>query len=180
MTVLDKSLEPKLGERLKTRHAIFDYYGKQNHKLGGYRAPKLYLGGAPLIFNSGQDGDLIWTDDLSKVGSGRPRMGILGMDCLHRYCLQLDFQSNKLRLLDPSVENTEDWGSAVPLVLPFFPLLHGTLLGKTNEFSHIDTGDPRDGAMTRNLFRQSLKERHMADTNTFEARGGGSPYTSSP
>jgi pimeloyl-ACP methyl ester carboxylesterase len=164
ISILDKSLEPELGQRLKTRSVVEDYdVGHETHKLGGYRAPKLFLGDAPLVFS-----DLIWTDDLTRLRGGRPVMGILGMDCLHHYCLQLDFQARQLRLLDPSAEPDATWGNEVPLVAPFVPLVRGTLLGQTNEYSMLDAGDSRDGAMTRRLFRQALKDRRMSPTNTWK------------
>ena len=92
-TFLDKSLEPGLGRRLDT---VPMYSWGSRQRCGLYPAPKLYLGGTPLKMN----GDRILTCDLSSVAlPGNPRiLGILGMNVLENYCIQLDFEARKLRL----------------------------------------------------------------------------------
>jgi hypothetical protein len=49
-------------------------------------------------------GTKVWTGDFKDLPSlaGKPPLGILGMDCLSDYCLQLDFAQRKLRFLDPN------------------------------------------------------------------------------
>jgi hypothetical protein len=92
VTVLDKSLEPRLGKRLSERQL---HYAWQDRTGGAYRAPKLYIGNTRL-----QTGDRVWTDDLSDTHHptntpSRPVLGILGMNCLRHYAIQLDFASAK-------------------------------------------------------------------------------------
>jgi hypothetical protein len=95
-TLLDKSLEPILGKRFGTTKAVYIYYGKATQDV--YEAPKLYLGGTQLL-----TADQVVTDDLKVFGSDLPFMGILGMDCLRHYCIQLDFAAGKMRFLDPEI-----------------------------------------------------------------------------
>ena len=107
-TVLDTSLEPKLGERLRV--ATIRWLGGKT--AGGlYRAPKLFLGNIRLL-----TGPRIVTADTSKFGYRGPLMGILGMDCLRHYCIQLDFIANRWRFLDPANLNTEALGQPFPLM----------------------------------------------------------------
>ena len=146
-TLLDKSLEPKLGKRLGTR-TIWMLGGKQ--KVAIYSAPNLYLGGVPLM-----TGGNIITCDLKKYSSraGRPVMGFLGMDCLEHYCIQLDFEARKMRFLDPDHAKTTGLGKAFPvtfasddkaeLIAPWIP--QPGLLGGTSSNSVIDTGCNIDG-----------------------------------
>lgn len=110
-TVLDKSLEPRLGERLGER-TIWALAGKQ--QAGLYRVPRLYLGASPVL--TGSD---ILTADLHKMvpRAGGTIKGILGMDSLRHYCLQLDFEARKLRFLDAGHLDTTSLGKAFPLTL---------------------------------------------------------------
>jgi len=62
-TILDKSLEPKLGERLETKTVAYGWFGKRT--VGIYQSPKLYVGDTQLI-----SGAKVWTDDLSRMVLG--------------------------------------------------------------------------------------------------------------
>src|SRR5260221_11812647 len=111
-TILDKSLEPTLGKRLGMR---FLWYGAYGLKVGGsYAAPNLYLGDTRL-----RTGPRVATDDLRRrllnQLAGRPIMGVIGMDCLRHYCIQLDFATGKVRFLDPDQLRTDELGKAFPL-----------------------------------------------------------------
>ena len=102
-TILDKSLEPKLGKRLSSTFGWYGYYGLSWEHV--YHAPALYLGTTRLV-----TADRVYTDDLRT--KSRPAihiMGILGMDCLKHYCLQLDFEANTIHFLDPDELNTKAW-----------------------------------------------------------------------
>lgn len=81
ITLLPKSLEPKLGKRLGTE-TVLAVDGKE--KVSLYAAPRLFLGNTQLITSK-------------RAGVWNGRFGILGMDCLRHYCLQLDFQAGQLR-----------------------------------------------------------------------------------
>jgi hypothetical protein len=78
-TLLDKSLEPKLGQCTST--ASIQSWGV-TRELPVFAAPRLYLGGAPLI-----TGDHVVLDDCQQMpsDSGQPIMGMLGIDCLKHY-----------------------------------------------------------------------------------------------
>jgi hypothetical protein len=110
-TCLDKSLEPQLGKRLSSTIGLYGYYGLSWEHV--YRAPALYLGATRLLTS-----DRVCTDDLrTKSCLGRPIMGILGMDCLKHYCLQLDFDASTVHFLDPDELNTNGLGRVFPLAL---------------------------------------------------------------
>src|SRR6185436_15312980 len=95
LTLLDKSLAPRLGERLASLTFSMLKSGKQ--KCGVYAAPKLYLGNVPLM-----TGRRVVTYDFKRLSAraGCDIKGILGMDCLGHYCIQLDFEAGKMRFLD--------------------------------------------------------------------------------
>jgi hypothetical protein len=111
-TTLHRSLEPKLGKRLGTRKSRWAFYENDGGN-GIYSAPKLYLNGTPLVL-----GPRVETADLKPHSDPRVR-GVLGMDCLRHYCLQLDFQTRRIRFLDPDTLDDRNLGQAFPLTIYF-------------------------------------------------------------
>lgn len=110
ITLLDESLEPKLGKRLETMTFSSPAGGKQ--ESGVYSSPKLYLGTALLTTDR-----YIATYPCKRLSarSHQHIMGILGMDCLRHYCVQLDFHSGEMRFLAADQVNTARLGKAFPL-----------------------------------------------------------------
>jgi hypothetical protein len=80
-------------------------------------------------------------------------MGILGMDCLRHYCIQLDFATQKVRFLDPDHVSKDNLGEAFPLTISLCAFVHDTLMGIKAD-SLIDTGCNFDGDLTPKLFKQ--------------------------
>jgi hypothetical protein len=167
-TILDQSLELKLGKRLQTGLIWYGYFGP--HSAGYYHAPALYLGGTRLLL-----GEQVNTDDL-RFGSfaGRHLDGILGMDCLKRYCVQLDFQANKMRFLDPDLLATNQLGRAFPLTTFFGEVsAHADFFGVKHASLKLDTGDYTDGVLKAGLFEREWRERQRAGfTNQWQVRAG--------
>jgi hypothetical protein len=150
-TCLAKSLEPKLGKRLDTDMGW--QFGKK-YKVGVYAMPKIYLGGTQLM-----TGTNAYIFDWGKMTdkAGRSVMGILGMDALKHYCIQLDFTAGKIRFLDDEHADKSDWGKPFPLTDLgdgcFF--VSENLFGAKGSPSLIDTGwDDGDGWLTSKLFKQ--------------------------
>jgi hypothetical protein len=151
LTLFDKSFEPKLGKRLGTMIINSLNGDKQQGQQGGrYAAPKLYLGNTLLV-----TGRRIVTHDFG--GSSRTNssvMGILGIDCLRHYCIQLDFQAGKIRFLDSHHINTAELGKAFPLALQGgYPLIHHSSL--TGNYSNvlIDVGCNIDGLVNKGAIK---------------------------
>jgi hypothetical protein len=167
VTVLDKSLEPKLGKRLSSGLLLYPFYGVRWGRV--YQAPALYLGATRLV-TSGR----ICTDDLREIfRDNHPVVGILGMDCLKHYCLQLDFNSGTVHFLDPARLNTEGWGQAFPLAPDLDQaLIRASFFGVTNAVVKIDTGDYADGALKPGLFRRELQKQHPFQTNQWRSPQG--------
>ncbi|MGA9451388.1 MAG: hypothetical protein WBW41_08605 [Verrucomicrobiia bacterium] len=151
-TILDQSLEPKLGKRYDT--GSISAMGAI-HEVGIYQTPKLYLGGALLQHTGTNIGtcDYKWLSTLC----GRPVMGILGMDVLEKYCIQLDFASHKMRFLDPDTP-AKGWGQ--PFVLTGPPeegiYISNNLVGNqgSGSLTAIDLGCLGDGWLVPGLFQQ--------------------------
>ena len=173
-TLLDSSLEPKLGERLRV--ATIRWLGGKT--AGGlYRAPKLYLGSIRLL-----TGPRIATADMSKFGYPGPLMGILGMDCLRNFCIQLDFIANRWRFLDPANLHTEDLGQPFPLMRKQGCFAtRENLVGVKGAASVIDTGCNFDGVLTPKLFQQWTNRWESGELSPHagfpNGRFGGATYT---
>ena len=126
-----------------------------------YAAPKLYSEKVPL-----KVGPIVVACDFQKLSSaaGRRVMGVLGMDCLNHYCIQLDFAAGKMRFLDSSQAEAAKPGKAFPLALSnlgqtksnaFRPYIHlSSLLGGPVTNLMIDTGLDIDGGLEPGLLRE--------------------------
>jgi hypothetical protein len=142
-TLVDRSLEPKLGKRLGT--TTLHSWGT-SRELPVFAAPRLYLGGVPLNI-----GDRVIIDDCKRMpsDSGPPIMGMLTIDCLRQYCIQLDFAAGKMRFLEPEHVNAVQLGKAFPITWvggrPF--VHHDGLVQGIGTNSLIDTGFPTDGVI---------------------------------
>lgn len=152
-TMLDKSLAPKLGKPLGTVN--IQHWGKHETETR-YAMPKLYLGNTLLTDTTGQ----IITYNFKSTSSheGHPVMGILGMDVLEHYCIQLDFDAGKIRFLDDTQADTNTWGKAFPIVplndSDSRPAVAQNLLGAQGPHSLIDSGYMGDGWLMPQYFRQ--------------------------
>ena len=172
ITIFDKSMERRLGNRLGTRK--IRWLGWKS-TAGVYEAPELYLGKTAL-----RTGRRVLTDDLSRIPlPGRPLRGILGMDCLRHYCIQLDFAARKMRFLDPYHEAGESLGQAFPLIGRV--VTPENLLGVKGVKSAIDTGCNFDGMLEPKLFQRALRDQNVELTNGAawfpKAVWGGQTYT---
>ena len=135
VTVLDKSLEPKLGKSYGATSIWLA--GGTKQKSGIFAPPKLYLGKTPLM-----PGEVVGTYDFK----GDP-MGILGMDYLQHYCVQLDFKAGKMRFLDSSKLNTNELGQCYPLTFKNgYPRINNSGLTGDNTNLLVDVGCNVDGA----------------------------------
>ena len=168
-TLLDNSLEPQLGRRLGTVKA--NIWGDISD-AGMYAAPRLYLGNTPLI-----TGGHVFTRDFKQLSSQtvRPVMGILGMDCLGHYCIQLDFEAGKMRFLDPDQRDAAKLGKAFPLTFSANrPIIHsGSLTGGEGTHLLVDSGYRNDGALEPELFqREVLEHRLQAEGDAVNGHSG--------
>ena len=149
-TCLDTSFERKLGQRIKT-DVLWDFGVKS--QINVYAAPKLFLADTPLM----KIGPYVVTHDCRQISSevGHPVMGILGMDILQNYCIQLNFASHSVSFLDYDRSNKSRWGAPFEL----FEIGDGCFaisnnLAGGNGPSLIDTGYNQDGWLVPDLFHQ--------------------------
>jgi hypothetical protein len=141
------------------------------------------LGRTPLI----TDSNALTSDFVEKMssGAGHPILGVLGMDCLQHYCIQLDFKAGKMRFLDPDRLKASKLGQAFPMVLSgadqseprWFRLFirQRSLAGGKDTNLLIDTGVDNDGNLEPELFRREVQKRRLrvpADTSQSQEPNG--------
>jgi hypothetical protein len=141
ITLFAKSIKSKLGKRVGTI-SLHTLYG--NQKSGAYAAPRIYLGETPLLTGSNV---YTWSPRLLSLRARRSVEGILGMDCLRHYCIQLDFKCGTVRFLDSDHLDAGSLGKAYPMTFSGgHPLIHHQSLVPGRGFnSEIDTGCHIDG-----------------------------------
>jgi hypothetical protein len=158
-SLISKSLEPKLGKRLGTW--TLSKYGNQTSDR--YMAPRLYLGNTLLM-----SGTNISTFDFTHLSSlsGHLIMGVLGVDCLRHYCIQLDFEAGTLRFLDSNKVDAARLGKAFPIIFssidpkessdwhPYPVINHSSLSGGTRTKLLIDTGCNIDGLVPKDTTKR--------------------------
>jgi Aspartyl protease len=151
-TLFDKSLE----SQLKRAHGTATIDTWDGHgKAAVYVMPQLYAGNVPLITDN-----VTATQDFSEASSaiGRRVMGVLGIDCLSHYCVQLDFAAGKMRFLDAAEFKNQNWGKPFHLVTlrdgDERPAIRENLMGIKGALSQVDTGDPGDGWLRPKYFQQ--------------------------
>ncbi|HEX9045965.1 MAG TPA: retropepsin-like aspartic protease [Verrucomicrobiae bacterium] len=151
-SMIDLSLAPRLGKPIAT--AIYQSWGvtKTNN---AYAPPRMFLGGYPLV----SSGPAIAAYDCkNQFPNLRPRiMGLLGMDVLQHYCIQLNFKARTMRLLRDGADSRE-WGKAFPM-MPLNtrdprPAIAENLLGLHGPRSLIDIGCSYDGWLMPGHFQQ--------------------------
>jgi hypothetical protein len=164
VTVLDRSLQPQLGKRLGSKPI---HYAWRNGTADTYPAPRLYVGDTWL-----RTGEVVWTDDLSGVSRpspDRPAAGILGMDCLRHYAVQLDFSARKIQFLLPQDLKPAELGKSFTLAVT--PAGHLTVAesfsGATGVHPIIDTGCACDGVLEPAALQRLLQTEVAAGTNQF-------------
>ncbi len=152
-SLLPQSLEPTLGKRLgKMKIRTLDAPPETVHI---YAAPKMYLGQTLLATGS-------------RIGTWDSPFGVLGMDCLRHYCIQLDFEARRLRFLPPESLNAAKLGQPFPLsARRYVYIKHSGLLGDGLK-TLIDTGCPFDGAEKAGTFQRELRKQTASRIETVD------------
>ncbi|HEY5911319.1 MAG TPA: hypothetical protein VJA21_12020 [Verrucomicrobiae bacterium] len=144
-TVLPARLEPTLGSRLGSR--VFSTLDSPKETEHLYAAPKLYLGKTRLM-----------TD--TQIGASG-NLGILGMDCLRHYCMQLDFEAKAVRFLNSEQLNIADLGKPFSLSKSRYATIkHRGFFQKKETDLLLDTGCPFDGYLNPRAFKRAVREQH--------------------
>ncbi len=87
--------------------------------------------------------------------------GVLGMDCLRHYCIQLDFNARTVRFLNSAEVNIADLGKPFSIKRSRYAMIKHAPFFQTKETDLlVDTGCPFDGYLKPGSFKRAVRERH--------------------
>jgi hypothetical protein len=153
-TIFDRSVRGKLGPVVGKEPVVYAWSGSA--VLDVHAPPRLFLNNTLLL-----SGTRVWSDDLRRVWPGKGIEGILGLDCLRHYCVQLDFPNHVVRFLDPERATGPELGRAFPLVtVGESVFIQGDLFGAGSTLYQVDTGCSVDAVMKPPLFRKAWETQH--------------------
>jgi hypothetical protein len=123
-----------------------------------FDAPEAFLG--PL--NLRDCGQVICVDiGMVSLISGLKISGVLGMNFLKEYVVQIDFDKGKLLFIQPTDSPDPGWGEE--LVISYCslgaPYITGTVIGNVDVDFLIDTGLTYTGDLETKIFKEVLKDR---------------------
>jgi len=140
-SLLPKSVESQLGKRTTTVK-VSTSLDSPVEKVNLYKSPEVFLGNTKL-----EMGD--------RIGVWGGSMGVLGMDCLRHYCIQLEFAERKIRFLDPHRAKTAELGESLPLLKsPYTCIRQPGLFGIKEVDLLVDTGDSVDARVNGEVFNR--------------------------
>ena len=168
ITILDSSLRRKLGPAIGTEPIQYAWSGAAVTQV--HAAPRLFLSNTLLL-----SGPRVWSDNLRRVWPGRGVEGILGLDCLRNYCVQLDFRTHTIRFLDPQRAAGPALGRAFPIVTQNNSIfITADLFGAGSTLYQVDTGCTVDAVMKPPLFEKAWQRQKPEWARQFRS-GEGRP-----
>jgi len=168
-TAFDTSLRNELGEVKKIEKAL-THGTPITAEL--FDAPKAFLG--PLNL---QDSGQVSCLDL-KIHSlidGRKISGIIGMNFLRRYVIQIDFDKGTLSFLQTAKGQHSNWG--IELAIWYnslgLPFIKSSILKNINVDFMIDTASNSTGGLGSDIFKQILTKNELTTSETLIATASG-------
>jgi len=168
-TAFDTSLRNELGEVKKIEKAL-THGTPITAEL--FDAPKAFLG--PLNL---QDSGQVSCLDL-KIHSlidGRKISGIIGMNFLRRYVIQIDFDKGKLSFLQPKEIQHTDWGTELLIKHDSlgWPHITADILKSINVDFIIDTASNSTGGLGSDIFKRIISEKELTTSEILTATASG-------
>ncbi|EDY19886.1 hypothetical protein CfE428DRAFT_2475 [Chthoniobacter flavus Ellin428] len=166
ITIFNSSVRRKLGPSLGIEPVQYAWSGAANLQI--HDAPRLFLNNTLLL-----NGPHVWSDDLHRVWPGRGIDGILGLDCLRHYCVQLDFSTHTIRFLDPERATGPELGRPYPIqTVGSSIFIQADLLGNGPMLYQVDTGCTVDAVIPPQLFERAWKRQQPAWMRQFPSGEG--------
>lgn len=161
-TVFDSSLKHELGDVKRIERGL---------TAGGLMAYEMHDAPAAFLgpFNM-QDCGEIFCEDFRMLSyiQGKRISGVIGMNFLRKYVVQIDFDKGVLSFLELVEKPNAHWGKE--MVINYYrlgiPQITGNIGGSIKVDFIVDTGDNTTGALERRVFERVLAEKN---TKTFEA-----------
>ncbi|MHC4085882.1 MAG: aspartyl protease family protein [Planctomycetota bacterium] len=169
-------------------HTVFDTSFK--HELGEVKSVKKGLtSGSPILaeffnapeaplgpLNLKESGEIACVDlHMLNLVLGKKVSGMIGMNFLRKYVVQIDFDKGTLSFLQPMEEQHPDWG--IELAMKYeslgWPQITGPVLDDIEVDFVIDTGANSTGGLDSNIFEQTLSENELKTCEILFATASG-------
>jgi hypothetical protein len=169
VTTFDTSLKNELGS-VKKIAKIETGTDPINVQL--FDAPEAFLG--PLnLQNCGQ----VTCVDLKTLGYvlGKEINGVLGMNFLQKYIVQMNFDEGKLIFMQSIVSPRNDWGEAFTITLNTLghPYVKGSIIDSINVDFLIDTGQNISGGVDAKIYKTLPKNSIIKTTEAITQTPSG-------
>lgn len=155
--VFDESFRARMGKPVRTQ--VVATAGK-DRKFHFCAAPEAFLG--PLNL---KESKLVVCLDMKMLRqvTGLEIRGIVGMNAIREYVLQIDFDRGKLALLKPDYRNHPEWGHAVPIRFNKLgmPIVTARMPASIKADFIVDTGSNGSGSLTKPLFDYIVEEKNL-------------------
>jgi predicted aspartyl protease len=168
-TAFDTSFKHELGEVKRVKKGLT----AGNPIMAEFvNAPEALLG--PL--NLKECGEVACLDiQMISLVLGRKVSGIIGMNFLRKYVVQINFDKRTLSFLQPVERQHPDWG--IELALRYdslgWPYITGNILNSINADLVIDTGANSTGGLGSDIFEKILSEKNLKTSETLFATASG-------
>ena len=160
-TMFDISFRQALGKAKRVSKGITS---KGAASFEVFDAPKAFLG--PL--NMQDCGEVLCIDfSMLTMVAGKKISGIIGMDFLKKYVIQIDFDTGKMLFLKTAGDNNSHWHTSLPITYSptGIPQIKANILdGIRIDFSEdfvIDTGANTAGSLSRRIFYEIVAKRKL-------------------
>ncbi|MHC4110713.1 MAG: aspartyl protease family protein [Planctomycetota bacterium] len=169
-TAFDTSLKHELGEVTKVKKGLT---AGSRIVTEFYNAPAAFLG--PL--NVKDCGEVACLDlKMVSLVLGKQISGLLGMNFLNKYIVQIDYDNGTLLFLQPLQKRHSGWGNELSISYNShgIPTITGNIYDSIKVDFQIDTGATNStGGLSSNIFDQILSEKELKTSEELIATASG-------
>lgn len=168
-TAFDISLKHELGEVKKVEKALT----AGSHIVAEiFDAPEVFLG----PFNLQDCGEVACLDlKMVSLVLGEKISGLLGMNFLKKYIVQIDYDNGTLLFLQPLQKRHSGWGNELSISYNSLgiPTITGNIYDSIKVDFRIDTGANSTGGLSSDIFDQILSEKKLKTSEILFATASG-------
>jgi predicted aspartyl protease len=168
-TAFDTSMKHELGEVKKVEKALT----AGSHIVTEiFEAPEVFLG----PFNLQDCGEVACLDlKMVSLVMGKKISGLIGMNFLRKYVIQIDFDKGMLSFLQPMGEHPPHWGKELEIKsgLLGWPQITGCVHDNIEVDFVVDTGANSTGGLDSDIFEKTLSENKLKTCEILFATASG-------
>jgi len=168
-TVFDSSLKHELGDVKRIERGL-TAAGPMEAEL--FDAPAAFLG----PFNMQDCGEIFCSDfRMFSYIQGKRISGVIGMNFLRKYVVQIDFDKGVLSFLRPIRRQNPDWGEELEINYDSLGVPHvmGNIHDGIKVNFVIDTGNNSSGALGGKIFDDIISRKKIKTSETLVATASG-------